>query len=829
MSILATVLLILCALLAGLTLGVCGLDSTLLQLRRITGTPRERKQVRMVAGMKRRGTWMLCSLIICAVLCGEIFPFVISTLYHGNQIWVPILISTGLLAICAEILPQYFIPRQAISWGYYCWPLIWGCMFITAVISWPLAWLLDYLSCKSQKDEYGVFSNHDLGNLVRYHERSEKNGGKLGQDASRIMIGALGLDSRKVGGEIQAFPRPSYDESERDTEKADLVVVQGLIVQWHMIKTININEKVDCAFIKKVRMWSYSRIPVVGESDNGESKEAAELSGWNGRKIFGFLHIKNLIGIDINGKRNEDDPLLVKDLPLYPLPIVREDMSIYELLNMFQLGMARMAVVVPAEPKQPRLVLNDEWDGQTTRWTGTQRTNNHIKAKLKASKAKFDWTVDFLEAAQLSADDSLLRRHRIHGIRCPKPVGIVTFEDIIDTILQKTSRDENDFFDRPTSTPPTKSKKAGDYTPKPVIGGIAPNSTISPKHSKGPISFQNSAHPNKLRKRKPSGHENPANLDGANERSHDSDSSGSITAQKSRKDFVESSYTQNSQGGFHGAQNSDSSIYPAIMLSMMTSEDLAELANTSTSTCPGNPYSPTKTSSLPSRKTRSPLGSGAEKKATRHVSAAPVLPTLRRVTPFGRNTESYEKSEEAKQRTSELIMPAPSTSTAPAEYYTEPCLNDQDVSIFDMDGSIDGETDFARDPDCEMSSHLIMTGSTEEEHEEGTSTLYNAFPVPPSEETHDHNLNIIEEKGKKKPYDGFPLELLDGNDENKAVNYNSKTVPRLKGSPSSLTSERDMHTREQSFHDDRAMLPSQRKTMHAEDIIIGARSSSLWW
>jgi metal transporter CNNM len=232
------------------------------------------------------------SLIISAVLCSETFPFVISTLYHGNQIWVPILFSTGLLAICAEILPQFFIPRQAISWGYYCWPLIWGCMFITAIISWPLAWLLDHLACKSQKDEYGVFSNHDLGTLVRHHERSEKNGGKLGQDASRIMLGALSLDSRKVGGEIHAFPRPSCDDHEQDTEKADLVVVHGLIVQWHMVKTIDINEKVDSAFIKKVRMWSYSRIPVVGESEDEENKEAAELSSWNGRKIFGFLHIK---------------------------------------------------------------------------------------------------------------------------------------------------------------------------------------------------------------------------------------------------------------------------------------------------------------------------------------------------------------------------------------------------------------------------------------------------------------------------------------------------------------------------------------------------------
>jgi metal transporter CNNM len=261
----------------------------------------------MVAGMKRRATWLLCecyrliseevanisgSLIICAVICGEIFPFVISTLYHGTQIWVPILVSTGLLAIFAEILPQYFIPQQAILWGYYCWPLIWGCMYLTAIISWPLAWLLDQFSCKTQKAKYGVFSNDDLGTLIKHHERSEKNGGKVGQDASRIMLGALNLDSRRVGGEIRMVPRPSSDGSDRDTEKADLFVVQGMIVQWHMVNVISINEKVDKAFVKKVRMWSYSRIPVISESDDGEYKEAQELSDWNGRKIFGFLHIK---------------------------------------------------------------------------------------------------------------------------------------------------------------------------------------------------------------------------------------------------------------------------------------------------------------------------------------------------------------------------------------------------------------------------------------------------------------------------------------------------------------------------------------------------------
>lgn len=487
-----------------------------------------------------------------------------------------------------------------------------------------------------------------------------------------------------------------------------------------------------------------------------------------------------------------------------------------------------MAVVVPAAPKKPRVVLNDSWDGQTTRWTGTQRTNNHIKTKLKASKAKFDWTVDFLQAAHLSADDSLLRRHRIHGIRCPKPVGIVTFEDIIDTILQKTSRDENDFFDRPASTPPTKGKKAGDYSPRPVIGGITPNSTIPIKRTKGPISFESSGHPNKLRKRKPSEHENPANLDGADERGPESSSSDTISAPVSRKDFVESSYTQNSSGGFHGANNSDSSIYPAVMLSMMTSEDLAELGNTSASTYQANPYSPTKTNSLPSRKSKSALGSSAEQIALRHVSAAPTLPTLRRITPFLRNTESYERSEEAKQPACELVMPAPSMTPAPAENCPEPCLADPDASIFDLDG----ETEFARDPDCEMSSNLIVMDSSEEENDEGISKIYDAFPIPANErERHENSLsrimNTISEEGQKQPYPGFPAELLE--DENRGSNYNSKTMPRLKGSLSSQTSAHNTRAREQSFHDDRAMLPSQRKAIPAESVVIGARSSSLWW
>jgi len=231
------------------------------------------------------------SLIICSVACGESFPFVIQTLYNG-PIWVPIVVSTLLLAIFAEIIPQYYIPRQAITWGYYCWPIIWGCMVLTAIISWPISWLMDRIT--SRKDNYGIFTNDQLGALIKYHERSMKRGGQLGPDTSRIVVGALSLESCRIGGATAKLPNPTSSDNEKDVEKAELTAGQDMIVSWRAVKTVNINESVDKAFIKKIKSWAYSRIPVIGESCTGKESENHPMApdGWEGTKIFGFLHIK---------------------------------------------------------------------------------------------------------------------------------------------------------------------------------------------------------------------------------------------------------------------------------------------------------------------------------------------------------------------------------------------------------------------------------------------------------------------------------------------------------------------------------------------------------
>ena len=162
-------------------------------------------------------------------------------------------------------------------------------MWLTCIISFPLAWLLDHLS--GSRDENGIFTNEEMAVLLKYHERSEKHGGMLGQDALRVMLGALKLDSRRIGGDIAIIPEKNYDEGEKDIEKADLFVVQGMIVKWSSVKTVNIDDRVDMAFIKKVKGWSYSRIPVIGGPQPKIGENYSQTS-WEGKKIFGFLHIK---------------------------------------------------------------------------------------------------------------------------------------------------------------------------------------------------------------------------------------------------------------------------------------------------------------------------------------------------------------------------------------------------------------------------------------------------------------------------------------------------------------------------------------------------------
>lgn len=537
-----------------------------------------------------------------------------------------------------------------------------------------------------------------------------------------------------------------------------------------------------------------------------------------------------------------------------------------------------MAVVIRAPPRGSigEIVIPKKSTSsshfRTPYWTGIERTNTRIKSQLKRMNTKSDCTKDFLAETLTGITNTDTRRRNVVGVRCPEPLGIVTFEDVIDSILQKTSRDERDFYS--DALPRTKARKPRNYCTISTVREESHEKTIIPAYVPDThLSVLKPKENSILRKRNTSNKENVlATMDGAYERSADTEVD--IQVKKNRKDYMESSYTQNSRGGFHDTDSISSSIQHAVV---MTLEELAALGGGPLRT-PVNSDSSTKTEtvSLPSRKATSPFRPGDWNPYTRrYVSAMPVLPGLRRVTPFSRQEySSYEKLSEGEAEKNELVMPSPSMVQVANPLY--PQFDDNafgmelnlvnplyrqiagNASSIDINESFEfnrmpdiprtreslkedtGDTIFESsitygDPfDIDnLNAHVYSRSSVE-------STLANIrdgrLHMPTNQPAANHQQGVAETP-LTVPYQGFPPELLDQAKENHVPDFLSNTMPRIMGFNRGFDGADDQHgsethPRESSFHDDRALLPSQRRVLNSNSggmDLSGLRRTSFWF
>lgn len=250
-------------------------------------------------------------------------------------------------------------------------------------------------------------------------------------------------------------------------------------------------------------------------------------------------------------------------------------------------------------------MLNNSSNVNAPLWTATNTTNAHIISRMKAIKTPANWSTDYLKAAQAAGDHPAAYHIR-------------------SLVLTEAN--------------------------------LSINLETSPVHS------QKKTETGTLRQRKVSKRDGKAGaLDGADESSIGKQRDGSLRLSKQRDANPDSSYTLNSQGGFHNPSDSGYSGSLRDMI-IFTPEDIADLANTSSSDCAGNPHSPVRTASLPVPKGKDDLVPVGVGHTLRRVTAMPILPSLRRVTSFSReNYSSYEKmkdSEGQKEETKPSEKPA---------------------------------------------------------------------------------------------------------------------------------------------------------------------------
>ncbi len=259
------------ALFSGLTLGLMSLGPHALKRKMALGDSRARR----IYAVRKRGNLLLVTLLVGNVAAISTLSIFLDHISSGV---VAGLLTTGLITVFGEILPQAVFSRFAMSLGAQTAWLVRIAMFILYPVTAPLAWVLD----KTLGEELPtIYSRKELVGILEEH-----GGSTLKRHEERIARGALTFSEKKIV-EIMT-PRSMVTGIEQDLVLTD--------------KTID-----------DLRKSGYSRFPVYDE---------------NLDHVTGILYSQQLIDPATHGKAVE----VVCNKKIY---FVNEDANLDHALNAF--------------------------------------------------------------------------------------------------------------------------------------------------------------------------------------------------------------------------------------------------------------------------------------------------------------------------------------------------------------------------------------------------------------------------------------------------------------------------------------------------------------
>jgi len=279
---------------SGLTIGLLSLDITNLQIVIKSGDPDAQKHAKKILPLVKKHHLLLVTLLVCNAIAMETLPLFLDRVVGPL---LAILISVTLVLLFGEIIPQALCTRYGLAIGAYLAWIVWILIVISFVVSYPLSKLLD---CVLGDDSGTFYRRAELKELVHMH--SEKDGNeleeRLTQDEVSIIKGAIDLRSKTVASAMTPIER---------------------------VSKLDFDDRIDHKTCERMVQEGHSRWPVYRGDENN---------------IIGMLLVKSLIDLD------PEEGVPVKDLPLRRLPVVNEQMPLYQVLNMFQLGRSHMAIVI---------------------------------------------------------------------------------------------------------------------------------------------------------------------------------------------------------------------------------------------------------------------------------------------------------------------------------------------------------------------------------------------------------------------------------------------------------------------------------------------------
>lgn len=246
-----TILIFFSALFSGLTIGFLGLDITELLRKKKLGN----KKAGKIITIRKNGNFLLVVLLLGNVLVNSVLAVFLGDKFSGVA---AVAVSTTLIVVFGEILPQAVFYRHALSIGYYFVPVVRLFQFIFFPIAYPVAKILDYF-LGSEKET--IWSKNEIKEIIKHHEDSADS--EIDGDEENILLGALSFSDKKV---------------------AQVMTPKSVVFN------IEENEILDHRNLSEIKRNGFSRIPVYRENEDN---------------IVGALNVKSLIDLG-EGKRVYD-------------------------------------------------------------------------------------------------------------------------------------------------------------------------------------------------------------------------------------------------------------------------------------------------------------------------------------------------------------------------------------------------------------------------------------------------------------------------------------------------------------------------------------------
>lgn len=281
MNIVLTIIIVilltgLSALCSGLNIALMSLDIDDMRRKRKLGNSKAKKVYKL-----RKNTHLtLAAILLTNVAAVSATSLVLESVLYGVFAGI---ITTLIIVIFGEILPQAVFGRRALHYLALFAPVVRLMIFLTYPVSKPLQLLLDRLFAKQPSH---LHSRRELGIIISEHLGHDES--ELDEDEVEIMRGALQLSEKRATDILTAIDN----------------------VYWLQPTT-----ELTPELVSEIKNVGRSRVPIFNK---------------NLTRCYGILLMKDLIDIDFSA-----NPSRISDLALHPVQLVGSKTALDTLLRKF--------------------------------------------------------------------------------------------------------------------------------------------------------------------------------------------------------------------------------------------------------------------------------------------------------------------------------------------------------------------------------------------------------------------------------------------------------------------------------------------------------------